>query len=104
MSSVAGKHSSTFGIQNGLKQGDALLPLHKHLSETFPIQNGLKYGNTLLPLLSTFHLEYSKSQSKSQGNVTEWARILSVKPHDVNMLSKTFFLLLKCQFTMYLTV
>jgi hypothetical protein len=31
----------------------------KHLSDTFPIQNGLKQGDALLPLLFNFALEYT---------------------------------------------
>jgi hypothetical protein len=30
----------------------------KHLSDNFPIQNGLKQGDALLPLLFNFVLEY----------------------------------------------
>jgi hypothetical protein len=30
----------------------------KHLSDNFPIQNGLKLGDALLPLLFNFALEY----------------------------------------------
>jgi hypothetical protein len=31
----------------------------KHLSDSFPIQNGLKQGDALLPLLFNFSLEYA---------------------------------------------
>jgi hypothetical protein len=31
----------------------------KHLSDSFPIQNGLKQGDDLLPLLFNFALEYA---------------------------------------------
>jgi hypothetical protein len=31
--------------------------ISKHLSDTFPIQNGLKQGDALLPLLSNLALE-----------------------------------------------
>ena len=31
----------------------------KHLSETFPIKNGLKQGDALLPLVFNFVLEYA---------------------------------------------
>jgi hypothetical protein len=31
----------------------------KHLSDTFPIQNGLKQGDALLPFPSNFVLEYT---------------------------------------------
>jgi hypothetical protein len=38
----------------------------KHLSDNFPIQNGLKQGDALLPLLFSFALEYAIK--KVQGN------------------------------------
>jgi hypothetical protein len=31
----------------------------KHLSDSFPIQNGMKQGDALLPLLFNFTLEYA---------------------------------------------
>jgi hypothetical protein len=31
----------------------------KHLSDTFPTRNGLKQGDALLPLLFNFALEYA---------------------------------------------
>jgi len=31
----------------------------KHLSDMFPVRNGLKQGDALLPLLSIFALEYA---------------------------------------------
>jgi hypothetical protein len=31
----------------------------KHLSDNFPIQNGLKEGDALLPLLLSFSLKYA---------------------------------------------
>jgi hypothetical protein len=34
----------------------------KHLSESFPVQNGLKEGDALLPLLFNFALEYDIMQ------------------------------------------
>jgi hypothetical protein len=33
----------------------------KHLSDTFPIKNGLKQGDALLPLLFNFALKYSRT-------------------------------------------
>jgi hypothetical protein len=35
-----------------------------HLSDNFPIQNGLKQGDALLPLLFNFALEYAIRRSK----------------------------------------
>jgi hypothetical protein len=34
----------------------------KHLSDAFHIQNGMKQGNALLPLLFNFALEYAISE------------------------------------------
>jgi hypothetical protein len=44
-----------------------------HLSDTFPIQNGLKQGDTLLPWLFNFATEYAirKIQESTQFG-TEW--------------------------------
>jgi hypothetical protein len=41
--------------------------LGKYLSDTFPIQNGLKQGDALLTLLLSFALEYATT--KVQENV-----------------------------------
>jgi len=35
----------------------------KHLSDTLPSQNGLKQGDTLLPLLFNFTLEYATGKA-----------------------------------------
>jgi hypothetical protein len=40
----------------------------KHLSDNFPVQNGLKQGDALLPLLFNFTLEYSIRRSRK----TRW--------------------------------
>jgi hypothetical protein len=36
----------------------------KHLSDTFPIQNGMKHGDAPLPLPFNFALEYASGKSK----------------------------------------
>jgi hypothetical protein len=35
------------------------LVIGEHLSDTFPVQNGLKQGDALLPLFFNFDLEYT---------------------------------------------
>jgi hypothetical protein len=46
----------------------------KHLSDSFPIKNGLKQGDALLPLLFNFALGYAirKSPGKPGGTETKW--------------------------------
>jgi hypothetical protein len=60
----------------------------KHLSESFSIQNGLKEGDAILPLLFNFSLEYAirniqENQVELKFNVTHQ---LLAYADDVNLL------------------
>jgi hypothetical protein len=64
--------------------------ISKHLSDAFPIQNGLKYGDALLPLLFNFALEctISKVQENQVGLKLNGTLQLLVYGDNVNLLGK----------------
>ena len=59
-----------------------------HLSNMFPIRNGLKQGDALLPLLSNFAFDYSfgrvqenQNGLKLNGNISFWFMLMMIEAY-----------------------
>jgi hypothetical protein len=60
----------------------------KYMSEVFPVQNGLKQGDPLLPLLFNFALDYTikRTEEKQERLELNGTHQLLVSADDVNLL------------------
>ena len=63
----------------------------KHLSDMFPIRNGLKQGDALLPLLFNFALEYDirRFQVNQEGLKLNGTHQRLVYADDINILGRS---------------
>jgi hypothetical protein len=74
----------------GLNETYSRVQVGKHLSDRFPIMNGLKQGDALLPLLYNFALEHAirRVQANDKGFKLNGTHQLLVYADDVNTYYK----------------
>jgi hypothetical protein len=78
-------------IKMCLNETYSIVHIGKLLSDKFPIQNGLKQGDALLPLIFNFALEYAirKVQENQVSLILKGAHQLLVFADDVNLLGNS---------------